>query len=40
MKKNDIVDEWLKRAKSNLTIAKPNRKKRDVLYEDLCFECQ
>jgi HEPN domain-containing protein len=31
--------EWLKRAKSNLKMAK-NPKDEDIYYEDLCFEAQ
>jgi HEPN domain-containing protein len=40
MKKNDIVKDWLKRAKSNLTIASKYKSGKNILYEDLCFECQ
>ena len=34
------VEEWLIRAKSNLEIAKIGRVSEDILYEDLCFNCQ
>lgn len=40
MKKNEIIEEWLKRALSNLTIASKLKPSKDILYEDLCFECQ
>jgi len=32
--------EWLKFAKSNLLQADRKRKPKDILYEDLCFNCQ
>ena len=32
-------EKWLKRAKSNLKIAK-TKKDKDIYYEDLCFEAQ
>lgn len=31
---------WIKRAKSNLAIAKSGKTDGDVLYEDLCFDAQ
>ncbi|HPO50987.1 MAG TPA: HEPN domain-containing protein [Spirochaetota bacterium] len=34
------IDEWIKFAKSNLSQADRKRKPKDVLYEDLCFNCQ
>lgn len=40
MKNKEFVMEWLKRAKSNLERAKAGRISKDVLYEDLCFDCQ
>jgi len=40
MKNLPKVKEWLGRAKSNLEIAKMGRVSPDILYEDLCFECQ
>lgn len=40
MKNKEFVMEWLKRAKSNLERAKAGRVSKDVLYEDLCFDCQ
>ena len=40
MKKNEIIEEWLKRALSNLSIATKSKVSKNILYEDLCFECQ
>ena len=40
MKNEDIVGSWLKRAKSNLEIAKVGKASQGILYEDLCFDCQ
>jgi len=41
MKKNELLKEWLRRAKSNLERAKIGKNKiEDILYEDLCFDCQ
>lgn len=40
MKNKEFVIEWLKRAKSNLERAKVGKIKDDILYEDLCFDCQ
>lgn len=35
-----MVEEWLKRAKSNLERARNGKSSEDILYEDLCFDCQ
>lgn len=40
MKNKELVDDWIKRAKSNLERAKTGRISKDVLYEDLCFDAQ
>jgi len=40
MKKNELVAEWLKRAASNLARARYGLVSDEVLYEDLCFDCQ
>ncbi len=40
MKNPERALEWLKRAKSNLAIAKAGRSSEDILYEDLCFDAQ
>jgi len=39
MNEND-VKKWLVYAKSNLTKADKKRKPKNILYEDLCFDCQ
>lgn len=35
-----LVDEWLRRAHSNLERARAGKTSDEVLYEDLCFDCQ
>ena len=40
MKNKEFVVEWLKRAKSNLERARCGKIKDEILYEDLCFDCQ
>jgi HEPN domain-containing protein len=40
MKNPEEVKEWLRRAKSNLILAKAGRPSDEVLYEDVCFYCQ
>jgi HEPN domain-containing protein len=40
MRNESLVRIWLKRAKSNLQIAKAGKVFEDVLYEDLCFDCE
>ena len=40
MKKNDVVKEWIQRARSNLMRANQKNIHPDILYEDLCFDCQ
>ena len=40
MKNDEVVKDWLRRAKSNLEIAKAKKISQYVLYEDLCFEAQ
>jgi HEPN domain-containing protein len=40
MKKNDIVKDWIKRAKSNLVRANQTNTSPEVLLEDLSFDCQ
>lgn len=40
MKNRKFVLDWLKRAKSNLARARAGKASEDVLYEDLCFDCQ
>ncbi|MCZ7391703.1 MAG: HEPN domain-containing protein [Candidatus Methanoperedens sp.] len=40
MKSQSLVEEWLKRANSNLFRAKLGKVSEEVLYEDLCFDCE
>jgi len=40
MRNEPLVIIWLKRAKSNLLIAKAGKVFEDILYEDLCFDCE
>lgn len=40
MKNKEFVMDWLRRAKSNLARARAGKVSEDVLYEDLCFDCQ
>jgi HEPN domain-containing protein len=40
MKDKVILDDWFKRAKSNLLRAKSDRNSEEILYEDLCLDCQ
>jgi HEPN domain-containing protein len=40
MKDTALVDEWLKRAYSNLERARAGKVSEEILFEDLCFDCQ
>lgn len=40
MKNRELVNDWMKRAKSNLERVKAGRTSEDVVYEDLCFDAQ
>ena len=40
MKNRELVEEWLKRARSNLERAKAGKASKEILFEDLCFDCQ
>jgi len=40
MKNKPLVDEWLRRARSNLERAKAGKASDKILFEDLCFDCQ
>lgn len=40
MKDRSYVDEWLRRARSNIARAELGKVSDDILYEDLCFDCQ
>jgi len=40
MKDRSLAETWLVRAKSNLARARLGRSAPDILYEDLCFDCE
>jgi HEPN domain-containing protein len=40
MKNENVVEAWLKRARSNPAKSKVGKVSEEILYEDLCFECQ
>jgi HEPN domain-containing protein len=40
MRNEPLIRIWLKRANSNLQIAKAGKVFEDILYEDLCFDCE
>jgi len=40
MRNESLVRIWLQRAKSNLQIAEAGKVFEDILYEDLCFDCE
>jgi len=40
MKNEQLVNDWMKRAESNLARARAGKVSEKVLYEDLCFDCQ
>jgi len=40
MKNNEFARDWLRRAKSNLERARVGKIQDEILYEDLCFDCQ
>ena len=40
MKKNEIINNWMARAKSNLNLAKINPSTKNIFLEDLCFNAQ
>jgi len=40
MKNKELVNDWIKRAKSNLERSRAGRISQDILYEDLCFDAQ
>lgn len=40
MKNLEHAQKWLQRAKSNMARAKAGRLSPEILYEDLCFDCQ
>lgn len=40
MSNDEIMNQWLARAKSNLAKARAGRVTDDILFEDLCFDIQ
>lgn len=40
MKNRLLAEQWLGRAKSNLSRAASGKTVPDIVYEDLCFDCQ
>jgi len=40
MKNRSLVEDWMKRANSNLSRAQAGKVSEHILYEDLCFDCQ
>jgi HEPN domain-containing protein len=40
MRNRPDVEEWMRRARSNIARAKIGKVSEDMLYEDLCFDCQ
>ncbi len=40
MKNQSLVEDWMKRANSNLSRAQAGKVSEHILYEDLCFDCQ
>ena len=40
MKNRSLAETWLVRAKSNLARARQGKSAPDILFEDLCFDCE
>lgn len=40
MNDKEKIDEWLKRARSSLAMAKAGKITTEILYEDLCYDAQ
>jgi len=40
MKDRPRVEEWLRKARSNMERALAGKVSEGILYEDLCFDCQ
>jgi len=40
MKNRSLADTWIVRARSNLTRARQGKSAPDILFEDLCFDCE
>ena len=40
MKNRSLAETWLVRARSNLSRAREGKSTPDIVYEDLCFDCE
>ncbi|MCX6683245.1 MAG: HEPN domain-containing protein [Methanoregula sp.] len=40
MKNRSLADTWLVRARSNIARARQGKSAPDIVYEDLCFDCE
>jgi HEPN domain-containing protein len=40
MKNRSLADTWLVRARSNISRARQGKNAPDIVYEDLCFDCE
>ena len=40
MKNRSLAETWLLRARSNLSRAREGKSNPDIVYEDLCFDCE
>lgn len=40
MKNRSLADTWLIRARSNIARARQGKSAPDIMYEDLCFDCE
>lgn len=40
MKNRSLADTWLVRARSNIARARQGKSAQDIVYEDLCFDCE
>ncbi|MFZ1897479.1 HEPN domain-containing protein [Methanoregula sp.] len=40
MKNRSLAETWLVRARSNLSRARQGKSTPDIVYEDLCFDCE
>lgn len=40
MKNRSLADTWLVRARSNIARARQGKNAPDIVYEDLCFDCE
>jgi hypothetical protein len=40
MKNRSLAETWLVRARSNIARARQGKNTPDIVYEDLCFDCE